>query len=145
MWTWTFRGSQIQAFPHVRSLPICHVLCVEQSRPFNAKVFPYSSPTIWISKCRAFDTIFIKKMGEPGTSVKTLVKATLSSLKDDPQMAGDWCCTRKCRNEWTQLLQKQNMKIIGHRRMRQYVHTYVSVCMVLGNLNAIIAIEELGV
>ena len=55
------------------------VLWVEQSRPFSAKVLPCSSPTIWISKCRALLTIFIRKMGEPGTSVKTLVKATLSS------------------------------------------------------------------
>jgi hypothetical protein len=28
----------------------------------------------------ALDTIFIRKMGEPGTSVKTLVKATFNSL-----------------------------------------------------------------
>ena len=30
------------------------LLCVEQSRPFKARVLPYSSPTIWISKWRAF-------------------------------------------------------------------------------------------
>mmetsp|Transcript_32470 Transcript_32470/g.75831 ORF Transcript_32470/g.75831 Transcript_32470/m.75831 type:complete len:217 (-) Transcript_32470:321-971(-) len=52
---------------------------VEQSRPFSARVLPYSSPKIWISKWRAFETIRIKKMGEPGTSVLTFVKATFSS------------------------------------------------------------------
>ena len=31
-----------------------HLRCVEQSRPFSASVLPYSSPKIWISKCRAW-------------------------------------------------------------------------------------------
>mmetsp|Transcript_33206 Transcript_33206/g.73178 ORF Transcript_33206/g.73178 Transcript_33206/m.73178 type:complete len:203 (-) Transcript_33206:475-1083(-) len=53
--------------------------CVEQSRPFRATAFPYSSPTIWTSRCLAPVHSCIMKIGEPGTSFCTWMNWFLSS------------------------------------------------------------------
>mmetsp|Transcript_23599 Transcript_23599/g.57154 ORF Transcript_23599/g.57154 Transcript_23599/m.57154 type:complete len:223 (+) Transcript_23599:5435-6103(+) len=54
-------------------------LCVEQSRPLRATAFPWASPTIWTSMCRAFLQSCIINIGEPGTSLETCTKLLRSS------------------------------------------------------------------